>query len=58
MNLVPSGADNTLATALKEYGLLRRTIYAARYLSDEAHRRRISRQMNKGDSLHALCLKW
>jgi hypothetical protein len=43
-----------LAAALKEYGALRRTIYAARYLSDPAYRRKISRQLNKGDSLHAL----
>ncbi len=52
--LSASGPQNTLAAALKEYGLLRRTIYAARYLSDETYRRRISRQLNKGESLHAL----
>jgi len=33
--------QNTLATALKEYGLLRRTIYAGRYLSREDYRRKI-----------------
>lgn len=38
----------------KEYGALRRTIYAARYLADPAYRRKISRQLNKGESLHAL----
>lgn len=38
----------------KEYGALRRTIYAARYLADPAYRRKISRQFNKGESLHAL----
>jgi TnpA family transposase len=52
--LSASGPQNTLAAALKEYGLLRRTIYAARYLSDESYRRRITRQLNKGESLHAL----
>lgn len=52
--LSASGAQNTLAAALKEYGSLRRSIYAARYLSDEAYRRRIARQLNKGESLHAL----
>jgi TnpA family transposase len=52
--LSASGPQNTLAAALKEYGLLRRTIYAARYLSDEAYRQRITRQLNKGESLHAL----
>ena len=39
---------------MKEYGALQRTIYAARYLSDPAYRRKISRQLNKGESLHAL----
>jgi TnpA family transposase len=52
--LSASGPQNTLAAALKEYWLLRRTIYAARYLSDEAYRRRITRQLNKGESLQAL----
>ena len=46
--------QNRLAAALKEYGLLRRTIYAARYLSREDYRRKISRQLNKGESMHAL----
>ena len=39
---------------MKEYGALRRTIYAARYLSDPAHRRKIARQLNKGESLRPL----
>ncbi len=38
--------QNALAAAIKEYGALRRTIYAARYLADETYRRRISRQPN------------
>lgn len=46
--------QNTLAAALKEWGTLRRTIHAARYLSDPAYRRRITRRLNKGESLHAL----
>jgi TnpA family transposase len=46
--------QNALAAAIKEYGALRRTIYAARYLADETYRRRISRQLNKGENLHAL----
>ena len=46
--------QNTLAAALKEYGALRRTIYAARYLSRPDYRRKISRQLNKGESIHAL----
>ena len=46
--------QNALASAIKEYGALRRTIYAARYLADETYRRRIGRQLNKGENLHAL----
>ena len=46
--------QNTMAAALKEWGMLRRTIHTAKYLSDPAYRRRISRQLNKGESLHAL----
>ena len=46
--------QNTLAATLKEWGTLRRTIHAARYLSDPAYRRKIARQLNKGESLHAL----
>jgi Tn3 transposase DDE domain len=39
---------------MKEYGTLRRTLYAVRYLSDESYRRRIGRQLNKGENLHSL----
>ncbi|MFG2987317.1 Tn3 family transposase [Streptomyces sp. NPDC048258] len=39
---------------MKEYGALRRTVYAARYLADETYRRKIARQLNKGESLHSL----
>ncbi|MFE4961179.1 Tn3 family transposase [Streptomyces sp. NPDC056653] len=46
--------QNTLAAALKEWGMLRRTIHLAKYLSDPVFRRKISRQLNKGESLHAL----
>ncbi|MGB7981402.1 MAG: Tn3 family transposase, partial [Candidatus Nanopelagicales bacterium] len=51
-----SGASrqNTLAAGLKEWGMLRRTVHAARYLSDPPYRRGISRQLNKGESLHSL----
>ena len=49
---IPTPAER-LAAALKEYGALRRTSYA-RYLSDPTYRHRISRQLNKGDSLHAV----
>jgi hypothetical protein len=45
--------------AIKEYGALRRTVYA-RYLVDETDRRRTARQLNKGENLHALrrCLAY
>jgi TnpA family transposase len=46
--------QNTLTAAMKEYGTLRRTIYAARYLADETYRRRIGRQLNKGENIHTL----
>ena len=46
--------QNALAAAIKEYGALRRTVYAARYLADETYRRRIAGQLNKGENLHAL----
>lgn len=34
--------------------MLRRTIHTAKYLSDPMYRRKISRQLNQGESLHAL----
>jgi hypothetical protein len=46
--------QNALAAAIKEYGALRRTVYAARYLVDETYRRRIGRQLNKGENVHSL----
>lgn len=52
--LSASSRQNVLAAALKEYGAIRRTIYAAKYLSDEGYRRKIARQLNKGESIHSL----
>jgi len=49
-----SSRRSALAQALVEFGGLQRTIYALRYLADEAYRRRITRQLNKGESLHSL----
>lgn len=40
--LPASSRQNALAAALKEYGALRRSIYAAKYLSDPDYRRRIA----------------
>ncbi|MGH3609362.1 MAG: Tn3 family transposase, partial [Pseudonocardiaceae bacterium] len=52
--------QSTLAAAMKEYGLLCRTLYAVHYLSDESLRRRIGRQLNKGENVHSLrrCLAY
>src|SRR4030088_2704243 len=47
-------SDQIRSAPHKEWGALRRTIYAARYLADETYRRKIARQLNKGESLHAL----
>lgn len=48
--LSTSGRQNTLAAALKEYGALRRTIYAAKYLSDPDYRRKISKSTSRANS--------
>jgi TnpA family transposase len=45
---------NALALALQEYGRLIKTIFILRYLEDEAYRRRINTQLNKGEALHML----
>ena len=51
-----SSRQSTLAKALHEYGRLIRTLYVCRYVADEELRRRVRRQLNKGESLHALRL--
>lgn len=48
------GADNRLFQALQEYGRLVKTIFILRYLNSEDYRRQINRQLNRGESLHAL----
>ncbi len=52
--LQASPRQNALAVALKEHGRLIKTLYALRYYGSEDYRRRIHRQLNKGESLHAL----
>lgn len=51
--LSASSQQNALAAAPKEYGRsgARST---AKYLSDEGYRCKIARQLNKGESIHAL----
>ena len=53
-DLLIRAAADALASAIKEYGALRRTVYAARYLADETYQRRIGHQLNKGENVHAL----
>jgi TnpA family transposase len=45
--------QNALTAAIKEYGALRRTVYA-RHLANAIYPRRIARQLNKGENLHSL----
>jgi TnpA family transposase len=52
--LQASARQHPLAKALLEYGKLLRTLHALRWFTDEAFRRRIGRQLNKGESLNDL----
>lgn len=45
---------NTLTKALQEYGRLPKSIYIPNYLCKEDYRRKISTQLNKGESLNDL----
>jgi TnpA family transposase len=45
---------NALVAALQEYGRLIKTNFILQYLGNEDFRRRINRQLNKGESLHSL----
>ncbi len=45
---------NALARALQEYGRLVKTLFILRYLQQPELRKRVGRQLNKGESLHAL----
>jgi TnpA family transposase len=45
---------NALTRALQEYGRLQKTIFLLRYARDVDLRKRINRQLNKGEELHAL----
>jgi TnpA family transposase len=43
-----------VAAALEEYGRLVRTIFLLQYIDDETLGRRIGKQLNKGEAMHAL----
>jgi TnpA family transposase len=43
-----------LTQALQEYGRLIKTIHILRWYADETNRRRLNRQLNKGEALHSL----
>lgn len=43
-----------LTRALQEYGRLIKTIHILRWYADETNRRRLNRQLNKGEALHSL----
>ncbi len=45
---------NQLAMALQEYGRLCKTLFILRCLEDPAYRKRVGRQLNKGESVNAL----
>ena len=46
--------QHPLAKALIEYGKIQRTNHALRWFTDEGFRRRIGRQLNRGESLNGL----
>jgi TnpA family transposase len=46
--------QNHLTKLLQEYGRLVKTIFILRYLEDQALRRRVHAQLNKGEALHQL----
>ena len=45
---------NPLVDAIQEYGRLVKSLFILRYLGSDDYRRRIHRQLNKGEALHAL----
>ena len=46
--------QNKLTKALQEYGRIMKTIFILKYLESEEYRRKINRQLNKGEALHGL----
>jgi TnpA family transposase len=48
------GQSSTLATAIGELGRIIKTLYLLAYIDDEDYRRRILRQINRGEGRHAV----
>jgi TnpA family transposase len=46
--------NNELARALQEYGRISKTIHILRWYESETRRRRINKQLNKGEAVHSL----
>jgi TnpA family transposase len=46
--------QHPLTRALQEYGRLIKTIHILRWYAEKTHRRRLNRQINKGEALHSL----
>ena len=47
--------ENVLSRALRDLGRLVKTQFILRWIENPDYRRRIHRQLNKGEALHALC---
>ena len=45
---------STIARAIGELGKITKTLYLLNYVDDEAYRRRILTQLNRGESRHSL----
>ncbi len=55
MQTLQSGANpSTLSKAIGELGRIAKTLYILAYIDDEAYRRRILTQLNRGESRHSL----
>ena len=53
-SLLRSSRPSTLARAIGELGRVAKTLYLLSYLDDEAYRRRILTQLNRGESRHSV----
>lgn len=52
--LQSGGSPSTLSKAIGELGRVAKTLYLLAYVDDEAYRRRILTQLNRGESRHSL----